>query len=261
MVETVVETHGLTKRYGAQVAVNDLNLQIGRGEIFGFLGPNGAGKTTTFLMLLGLSEPTAGTARVCGCDPTREPLKVKQAVGYLPENVGFYEDMTALDNLRYVGRLNGMRDAGLQEKLEAVLDQVGLRDEARKRVGAYSRGMRQRLGIAEVLLKDPQVAFLDEPTIGLDPDGTQRMLEFIQVLSRQKGITVFFSSHMLEQVQRISDRVGIMLKGTLVAAGPIQELAGRKLGVGQERYTLEEIYMRYFREEQGEAAAAGRPKR
>ncbi len=249
-MDNVVETQGLTKRYGAQVAVNGLDLQIRKGEIFGFLGPNGAGKTTTFLMLLGLSEPTAGTARVCGFDPTREALQVKRVVGYLPENVGFYDEMTAFDNLRYVACLNGMRDGGLAEKIDAVLQQVGLLPEARKRVGAYSRGMRQRLGIAEVLLKEPQVAFLDEPTIGLDPDGTQRMLEFIQALSREKGITVFFSSHQLEQVQRISDRVGIMLNGNLVAAGPIQELAQQKLGVGQERYTLEEIYMRYFREEQ-----------
>ncbi len=249
-MDAVIETQGLTKRYGSQVAVNGLNLQIRRGEIFGFLGPNGAGKTTTFLMLLGLSEPTAGTARVCGYDPTREALRVKRVVGYLPENVGFYDDMSAFDNLRYVARLNGIRDGALAGKIETVLDQVGLVAEARKRVGAYSRGMRQRLGIAEVLLKEPQVAFLDEPTIGLDPDGTQRMLEFIQDLSRGKGITVFFSSHLLEQVQRISDRVGIMLKGNLVAAGPIQELAQQKLGVGQERYTLEEIYMRYFREEQ-----------
>ena len=246
----VVETQGLTKRYGAQVAVDALTLQIRRGEIFGFLGPNGAGKTTTLLMLLSLTEPTAGTARVCGYDPTREPLQVKRMVGYLPENVGFYEDMTALDNLRYVGWLNGLHDGALEGNLEAVLDQVGLSLEARKRVGAYSRGMRQRLGIAEVLLKEPQVAFLDEPTVGLDPDGTHRMLEFIQRLSRERGITVFFSSHLLDQVQRVSDRVGIMLHGSLVAAGPIAELAQQKLGVGQERYTLEEIYMRYFREEQ-----------
>jgi ABC-2 type transport system ATP-binding protein len=249
-VDTVIETHELTKRYGDQVAVNRLDLQIRQGEIFGFLGPNGAGKTTTFLMLLGLSEPTAGRARVCDFDPTREPLKVKRVVGYLPENVGFYDDMTAFDNLRYVARLNGMRDGALLGKVEAVLDQVGLLPEARKRVGAYSRGMRQRLGIAEVLLKEPQVAFLDEPTIGLDPDGTQKMLEFIQAMSRDRGITVFFSSHLLDQVQRISDRVGIMLKGNLVAVGPIQELAQQKMGVDQERYTLEEIYMRYFREGQ-----------
>ena len=243
-----IETHELTKRYGDQIAVNALTLEVKQGEIFGFLGPNGAGKTTTLLMLLGLSEPTAGTARVCGYDPTRDPLQVKRLVGYLPESVGFYEDMTALQNLTYVARLNGLEKSGIPRKIEALLDQVGLLTEARKRVGAYSRGMRQRLGIAEVLLKDPQVVFLDEPTLGLDPDGTQKMLDFITGLGREKGITVFFSSHLLDQVQRVSDRVGIMLKGKLVAAGPIQELAAQKLGVDQERFTLEEIYMRYFRE-------------
>ena len=243
-----IETHELTKRYGDQIAVNALTLEVKQGEIFGFLGPNGAGKTTTLLMLLGLSEPTAGTARVCGYDPTRDPLQVKRLVGYLPESVGFYEDMTALQNLTYVARLNGLEKSGIPRKVEALLEQVGLLTEARKRVGAYSRGMRQRLGIAEVLLKDPQVVFLDEPTLGLDPDGTQKMLDFIMGLGREKGITVFFSSHLLDQVQRVSDRVGIMLKGTLVAAGPIQELAAQKLGVDQERFTLEEIYMRYFRE-------------
>jgi ABC-2 type transport system ATP-binding protein len=245
-----IETHGLTKRYGAQVAVQDLTLAVRPGEIFGFLGPNGAGKTTTLLMLLGLSEPTAGTARVCGFDPTREPLQVKRRVGYLPENVGFYDDLTPGQNLTYVAALNGIPPAAAAPKIAALLDQVGLAAEAAKRVGAYSRGMRQRLGIAEVLLKDPQVVFLDEPTLGLDPDGTQRMLDFIGQLGRAQGITVFFSSHLLDQVQRISDRVGIMLQGRLVAAGPIAELAQQQLGVDQARYTLEEIYMRYFRDSQ-----------
>ncbi len=253
-METVIETQDLTKRYGAQVAVDHLNLRVERGEIFGFLGPNGAGKTTTLLMLLGLSEPTAGSARVCGFDPVREPLQVKRVVGYLPENVGFYDDMTAVQNLQYVGRLNGLQDGVLSRKIADILDQVGLEPEARKRVGAYSRGMRQRLGIAEVILKDPQVIFLDEPTLGLDPDGTQKMLELIQGLSRERRITAFFSSHLLDQVQRIGDRVGIMLKGKLVAVGPIQELARQKLGIDQAQYTLEEIYMRYFRE--GEAPPA-----
>jgi ABC-2 type transport system ATP-binding protein len=247
-MEPVIETRELTKRYGSQVAVNRLSLQVGRGEIFGFLGPNGAGKTTTFLMLLGLSEPTAGSARVCGFDPTREPLQVKRVVGYLPENVGFYDDMTAIQNLEYVARLNGIQDGALAGKIMGVLDRVGLHSEGEKRVGAYSRGMRQRLGIAEVLMKDPQVVFLDEPTLGLDPDGTSKMLEMIRGLSRERGITVFFSSHQLDQVQRISDRVGIMLQGNLVGVGPMDELAKRKLGVDQAQYTLEEIYMRYFRE-------------
>jgi len=249
----VVETHELTKRYGDLVAVDRLTLAVEGGEIFGFLGPNGAGKTTTLLMLLGLAEPTSGSARVCGYDPTREARQVKRVVGYLPENVGFYEDMSAVDNLRYVGRLNGLRREALERKIEEALGIVELTEVADKRVGTYSRGMRQRLGIAEVLLKDPRVVFLDEPTLGLDPDGTQKMLAMIQSLSREKGITVFLSSHLLDQVQRISDRVGIMLKGALVAVGPIQELAQRKFGVGPERYSLEEIYMRYFRE--GQAAA------
>jgi ABC-2 type transport system ATP-binding protein len=139
-------------------------------------------------------------------------------------------------------------------RIETALEQVGLADEAKKRVGAYSRGMRQRLGIAEVLIKEPRVAFLDEPTMGLDPDGTQRMLEMITSLSRDGGLTLFFSSHLLDQVQRVSDRVGIMLKGRLVAAGPIQELAEKSLGVDQQEYTLEQIYMRYFRQAPAVAA-------
>jgi len=250
----LIETTGLSKRYGHQVAVDRLSLQVREGEIFGFLGPNGAGKTTTILMLLGLSEPTAGQARVCGLDPARDPVRVKRLVGYLPENVGFYDDMTAWDNLRFVARLNGLPEAVARARLEEALARVGLADEARKKVGAYSRGMRQRLGIAEVLIKAPRAAILDEPTLGLDPDGTQRMLEMIRSLSREQGLTVFFASHLLDQVQRISDRVGIMLRGTLVAVGPIAELAQRSLGVAGDRYTLEEIYMRYFR--QGQEAPA-----
>ncbi|HBH03623.1 MAG TPA: ABC transporter ATP-binding protein [Candidatus Rokubacteria bacterium] len=258
MAEPVVQTIELTKRYGAQVAVDRLTLEVSEGEVFGFLGPNGAGKTTTILMLLGLSEPSSGTARVCGLDPTRAPVPVKRLVGYLPENVGFYEDMTGYDNLQYVTRLNGVRDRDARPRIEGALETVGLAGERRKRVGAYSKGMRQRLGIAEVLVRQPRVVFLDEPTVGLDPDATQRMLELIRSLSRDQGMTVFLSSHLLDQVQRVSDRVGIMLAGRLVAAGPIDELARRSLGVDQARYTLEEIFMRYFRQEQPAAAPAGR---
>jgi ABC-2 type transport system ATP-binding protein len=246
--EMVIETQELTKVYGPQVAVNHLNLVIQQGEIFGFLGPNGAGKTTTLLMLLGLSEPTSGRARVCGFDPTREPLQVKRVVGYLPENVGFYDDMTAVENLKYVARLNGIPEEESAARVVELLKQVDLQAETKKKVGDFSRGMRQRLGIAEVLIKNPRVVFLDEPTLGLDPDGANQMLELIQSLSRDKKITIFFSSHLLDQVQRISHRVGIMIKGQLVAAGRIQDLAKEKLGVGKEQYTLEEIYMRYFKE-------------
>ncbi len=245
----VIEAEGLTKKYGTQIAVNNLTLQIREGEVFGFLGPNGAGKTTSLLMFLGLTEPTSGKIRVAGFDPSHEPLRVKERVGYLPENVGFYDDMNAQQNLRFIARLNHIPDKVSSKKIDEVLQQVGLFEEAKgKKVGTYSKGMRQRLGIAEVLIKEPKLIFLDEPTIGLDPDGTNRMLDLIQSLSRERNITIFLSSHLLDQVQRICDRVGIMIKGNLVAIGPIEELAKKKLGVDKEHYTLEEIYMKYFKE-------------
>lgn len=246
--QTVIETVGLTKYYGQQVAVQELSLDVHQGEIFGFLGPNGAGKTTTILMLLGLTEPSRGEARVCGFNPTREPLKVKRLVGYLPENVGFYQDMTARENLRYVAQLNGIPDEVFSDKIDEALDIVGLSADAHKKAGAFSRGMSQRLGIAEVLIKDPKLCFLDEPTLGLDPDGAIRMIELIERLSRERTITMLISSHNLDQVQRISHRVGIMIKGKLVAMGPMEDLAKEKLGVGKEKYTLEQIYMKYFQE-------------
>ena len=246
----VIETQDLTKVYGEQVAVNRLNLKINEGEVFGFLGPNGAGKTTTLIMLLGLSEPTSGKAWVCGFDPTREALKVKRVVGYLPENVGFYDDINAVQNLLFISRLNGIPDDIAQDKIKELLHLVDLKPEPRKKVGEYSRGMRQRLGIAEVLLKDPRVVFLDEPTLGLDPDGSHQMLDMIHSLSRDKKITVFFSSHLLDQVQKISTRIGIMLKGNMVAVGRIEDLGKEKLGLEEGKYTLEELYMKYFKEGQ-----------
>jgi len=246
--QSIIETEELTKRYGTQTAVNRLTLQIREGEVFGFLGPNGAGKTTSLLMFLGLTEPTSGKVRVCNVDPARDPIHVKRQVGYLPENVGFYDDMDARQNLQFVARLNGIPDRLSGEKIDELLKMVGLFEEATKKTGVYSKGMRQRLGIAEVLVKNPSLIFLDEPTIGLDPDGTNRMLDLIHSLSREKNITVFLSSHLLDQVQRICDRVGIMIKGNLVAQGPIQELARAKLGIDKEHYTLEELYMKYFKE-------------
>jgi ABC-2 type transport system ATP-binding protein len=245
----IVQAEGLTKKYGSHVAVNSLNLQIREGEIFGYLGPNGAGKTTTILMVLGLTEPTSGTIRVCGFDPARESLKVKEQVGYLPENVGFYDDMDAWQKLRYIAKLNGIPEAEARRRAEDSLALVGLVDDVgKKKVGFFSKGMRQRLGIAEVLIKNPKIIFLDEPTIGLDPDGTNKMLDLIQALRRERGMTIFLSSHLLDQVQRSCDRVGIMIKGNLVASGPIQELAEKTVGIDSSHYTLEEVYMKYFKE-------------
>ncbi len=245
---TIIETVNLTKLYNRQTAVKDLSFKVNKGEVFGFLGPNGAGKTTTLLMLMGLSHPSAGSAKVCGFDPLRSAREVKRIAGYLPENVGFYGDLDAVQNLEYVASLNGIQTDKASEKIDELLDMVGLKQDARKKVGAFSRGMKQRLGFAEVLIKDPKLLFLDEPTIGLDPDGALRLMEFIKSLNRDRQITVLLSSHNLYQVQKISHRVGIMIHGEMVAEGTIESLAKEKFGVGQKEYSLEEIYMKYFQE-------------
>ncbi len=160
-MNTVIEASGLTKRYGEKTAVDRLNLQIERGEVFGLLGPNGAGKTTTILMLLGLTEPTSGRARVDGLDPTRDPLAVKARVGYLPDDVGFYDGLTARQNLRYTAALNRIPRREAEERITRVLDDVGLAADADRRVSSFSRGMRQRLGLSDTLIKEPSILILD----------------------------------------------------------------------------------------------------
>jgi ABC-2 type transport system ATP-binding protein len=246
---SIVETTGLTKTYNDLVAVNQLNLQVEEGEIFGFLGPNGAGKTTTILMLLGLSQPTSGSARICGYDSSRESLKVRRITGYLPENMGFYGDLTARENLRYTARLNGIADKESSTRIDNALEKVGLAQVADKRVDTFSRGMKQRLGIADVLIKEPRVVFLDEPTLGLDPEGVNQALDMIASMSREQGITIIISSHLLHQVQKICHRVGIIARGQLVAEGPIERLGRETLGGTEGGHSLEDIYMKYFHEE------------
>ncbi len=238
-MSAVVETQRLTKRYHDKLAVNALSLTIQEGEVFGFLGPNGAGKTTTILMLLGLTEPTSGHVSVCGFDPTREPLEIKRRVGYLPENPGFYEDLSALENLLYMARLNRIPDDEARRRTANVLEQVGLSDDARRLVREFSRGMKQRLGIAEVLVKNPLAIILDEPTLGIDPDGAIRILEMIKNLNRQHNLTVMLSSHQLQQVQEICNRVGIIVKGKLIVQGRMDELGRAILKERQWNFLLE----------------------
>ena len=230
--EKIIETRELTKVYGSITAVDHLNLTIKRGEIFGLLGPNGAGKTTTILMLMGLSEPTSGSIRLAGLDPVRQALSVKRIVGYMPDNMGFYGDLTGRENLFYTARLNGIAPDKAKDKIEELLIKVGLKEASNRKVREYSRGMRQRLGIADVLLKDPEVIFLDEPTLGLDPEGTKELLDIILDLGKKEGKTILISSHLLHQIQAICDRVGIFVKGKLVAVGSISDLA-EKLGSEQ----------------------------
>lgn len=228
-MSVAVETFGLTKRYGHFVAVQDLNLRLEAGEVFGLLGPNGSGKTTTILMLLGLTEPTAGSARVLGWDPTRQPLEVKRRVGYLPDSVGFYDELTAWENLRYTAALNGLPSPEANRRIQEVLERMGLAEVAHRKVGTFSRGMKQRLGLADVLLKRPQVAILDEPTLGLDPEAALEFLDLIRSLKRD-GLTVLLASHLLHQVQTVCDRVGLFHRGRMALEGTVDDLRERVLG-------------------------------
>jgi ABC-2 type transport system ATP-binding protein len=229
--DVVIRAAGLTKRYGDAVAVDHIDLEVRAGEILGILGPNGSGKTTTILMLLGLTEPTEGRAEVAGFDPLRDPLEVKRRVGYLPDQVGFYDGLSARDNLAYTGRLAGLRRREIDERFEAAIARVGLGDHGRARVGTFSQGMRQRLGLAEVLMKEPSVAILDEPTTALDPHSTQEFLEMIRGL-KADGTAVLLSSHHLDQVQSVCDRVALFNRGRIALAGSVTELAGQILGGG-----------------------------
>ena len=214
----------MAKAFGDKLLFDNLNFMLPPNGIVGVIGPNGAGKTTTILMLLGLTEPTAGTATIAGCDCTRNPLEVKSIVGYLPDNVGFYTDMTGRQNLRFTGRLNGLGGQELEERIDSLLERVGMTEAADKKTGTYSKGMRQRLGIADVLIKDPQVIIMDEPTLGIDPEGMRELLNIIRDLSVKDGRTVLISSHQLQQIQQVCDRVGIYVEGSLIACGTLAEL-------------------------------------
>jgi ABC-2 type transport system ATP-binding protein len=231
MSEVLIEARGLKKRYGKAIAVDGIDLTVHRGEIFGLLGPNGAGKTTTILMLIGLTEASEGSISVCGADPMRDPLTVKERVAYLPDMVGFYDNLSARANLRYTGRLAGIAAPELEKRIDKALARVRLNDVADHKVATYSRGMRQRLGLAEILMKGAQAAILDEPTNGLDPQSTFELLDMIRSL-RDDGMAIMLSSHILDRVQAICDRVALFSKGRIAIEGSVRELAARVLGGG-----------------------------
>jgi ABC-2 type transport system ATP-binding protein len=231
MSDPVIEAQGLTKRYGGATVVNGVSFSIQPGEIFGLLGPNGAGKTTTILMLLGLTEISAGQARVVGYDPVREPLAVKRRVGYLPDAVGFYDHLSAAENLRYTARLMGIPGSERDDRIAAALAGVQLTEVANKRVATFSRGMRQRLGLAEIAMKQAAIAILDEPTSGLDPQATAELLTLIRGF-KQHGIAVLLSSHLLDRVQSVCDRVALFQDGNIVLMGTVGQLGREVLGGG-----------------------------
>ena len=231
MADTVIEARGLTKVYGSHRAVDAIDFSIRRGEIFGLLGPNGAGKTTTILMMLGLTETSGGSVDVLGFDPVRQPLEVKRRVGYLPDAVGFYDHLTARENLRYTARLLGLSRREAETRIADAMESVKLADVLDKRVSTFSRGMRQRLGIAEIVMKRAEVAILDEPTSGLDPHSTFELLEMIRSLKRA-GVAVLLSSHLLDRVQSVCDRVALFNTGRIALMGTVVELANQVLGAG-----------------------------
>lgn len=227
MDQTIISIKDLTKVYDGLSVVNHLSLSVKKGEIFGLLGPNGAGKSTTILMLLGLIEPTSGEIRVCDIDPTIKPIDIKKRVGYLPDDLGFYQNMTGMENLLYTASLNGISRNIAKQKATELLEMVGLTDASHKKTGKYSRGMKQRLGLADVLIKEPEIIILDEPTLGIDPEGVREVLQFIKQLNEEQQITVLLSSHHLHQIQQVCDRVGIFVKGQLLAQGNIDDLASQ----------------------------------
>jgi len=235
----IIIAEKLSKKYNDSLVVDNINLNIGKGEIYGLLGPNGAGKSTIILMLLGLTEPSSGKISVSGFNSTREPLKVKRITGYLPEKLGFYEDMTARQNLSYTAELNNINQNEIPKKIDEVLEIVSLNKNKNQLVKQFSRGMKQRLGIADVLIKDPELVIFDEPTEGLDLKVANQILETTKRLNEEKGITFLISSHQLNLIQDICHRVGVLSKGKLIGEGEINNLGSSLFGGGKYRIEVE----------------------
>ena len=241
MADNILVMDHITKEFPGVKALDNVNLEVQRGEIHALIGENGAGKSTTILMMLGLTEPTSGKVEICGIDSTTNPIEVKKKIGYLPEDLGFYDEMTGLENLVYTALLNGLSKREAEEKAKELMHRVGLSEQANKKTGKYSRGMRQRLGLADVLIKNPEIIILDEPTSGIDPAGIQEFIELIRNLSRVHSLTVLFSSHNLDQVQKACDRVGLFNHGKLLAQLDLKEMEGKQV-------ELIDVYNDYVKE-------------
>ncbi|WP_297089964.1 ABC transporter ATP-binding protein [Thermococcus sp.] len=223
MPSSAILIQNLTKSYGTLKAVNSLNLEVKEGEVFGFLGPNGAGKTTTILSMLNLIIPDSGRIEILGMDISREPLKIKERIGYLPENATVYGELTAWKNLEFFANFYRMSNAEKEKRIEELLKMVGLWEVRYRKAKTFSKGMKQRLLIAQTFINDPELLILDEPTSGLDPEGAHLVKRLIRE-ARSEGRTVFFSSHILSEVEELSDRVGIIVRGNLRAVGTIGEI-------------------------------------
>ena len=243
MTRIAIQTHNLTRRYGDTLAVNDLTLEVPQGEIFGFLGHNGAGKTTTINMLTTLLLPTSGWATVFGFDIVKENLQVRQRLGYVPENVRLYNDLTVAENLHFFAALSGVEK--ISQRIAEVLELLRHPEWRNLRVGDLSKGMRQRVGIAQALLHQPSALFLDEPASGLDPEGTRASGDLIVWLNEEFGITIFMNTHQLAEVSKLCTSIGIMNHGRLVMADTLKNVLARF----PNHQSLEEIYLDVERQE------------
>jgi len=229
--QAILSVDHLTKQYVKDVsAVDDISFSLNGGEVFGLLGPNGSGKTTTILMSLGLLEPTSGSVEVLGCDPFRKPLSVKQQVAYMPDDIGFYDSMSAYGNVDYTARFLGLGAQEREKRIKDAFALLRLSDRMFDKARTYSHGMKRRLGLVEVLVKQPKIAILDEPTQGLDPQSVAEFLETIRKLRDEQGMTFVISSHQLDEVQSVCDRVGLFSKGKLIGYGSLSELSGKYFG-------------------------------
>lgn len=233
----MIETFDLTRYYGRKLAVDNLNMTIERGEVFGFIGPNGAGKTTTIRMLSCLIQPTKGTARVGGHDVREEPLEVKKIVGLVPENPPLYDRLTGREYLEFVGRLHKVPEGQRKKRMEELLEAFKLGEVADQLIVTYSRGMKQKLAFSAALIHSPMVLLLDEPTAGVDVRSARVMKDIIKELS-EGGVTIFYSTHIMELAERICQRVGIINEGRLIAVGSLDELKSRFYGTDLEDVLL-----------------------
>ena len=242
MKHFAIQTSNLTRSYGSTTAVNQLNLEVPRGEIFGFLGHNGAGKTTTIRMLTTLLLPTSGSAEIFGADIVKENLQVRKQIGYVPENVHLYKDLTVRENLHFFAALSGVE--AVDRQIMEILERIDHPEWIDLKVGTLSKGMRQRIGIAQALLHNPSLLFLDEPASGLDPEGTRDIGDLIVQLNREEGITVFMNTHQLGEVTKLCTSIGILNHGHLVITDSLENV----LKKFPDHSSLEDIYLKIERE-------------
>ena len=221
--DKAIQVQDLHKDFGEVYAVQGISFDVAAGEIFSLLGPNGAGKSTAISMLACLLEPTQGDALVMGHSIRREPMAVKEAIGVVPQEVALYEDLSARENLSFWGKMYGLRGAPLHQRIDQVLEVIGLTDRQKGRVGKFSGGMKRRLNIGIALLHKPQVVIMDEPTVGIDPQSRRNILDNVKELNRQ-GMTVLYTTHYMEEAQELSDHIAIMDRGQVIACGTHNEL-------------------------------------